>query len=303
MDFSILHMSKSPFYKESHHDKYVKGKKAVKVDFKISESAYNDLMKYFRANGISKTDGLKQLVWDKLEAINTFQNRKIFNNIEFIMIFPKTDDIVELTEKAKVIALYNTECDFLDGFNHKNGFNSSFNFQYELKPFHRAFFGDEMVIINSTKDSPVRRVNKGDLQDWESLHHRLDEIYDLKNETYYFVRCPLNNYLDIKWEGQLQSKEHRGEHVGIYAFNDYTQSLFCIVNWAYSSENKNMLFDVYFVQMGEFIEKMYNSDFKPLRESIEDIQHSEYNKNQLDNLIQGQELWLEMLKKTRKKFD
>lgn len=302
--FSNLRLSKSPFYKKSHHDKYVRGKKSVKVDFKISETAYNDLIRYFKGNGMTKTEGFKQIIWDKLEMINTFQNRRNFNNIEFIMIFPKTDNLEELNKKAVIIALYNTAEDFIDGFHHEEGFDNKFNYQYDLNLFGKTFFEKEMMILNSTKESSVYRVNLGDLEDWDSFYRRLDDLYDLGHERYYFVRCPLNNYLDVKMEGQYQSKDHtRGDHDAIYVFNDFERSLYCQIKWNYSLEMQSIIFEIEFIMMSKFIEILYNSDFKPLRESLGDVQNSEYNKNKIDTLIRGQTAFLEFLKDQREKLD
>lgn len=302
-DWDVLRLSKSPFYKKSHHDTYVKGKESVKVDFKISETAYNDLMRYFKGNGMTKTEGFKQIVWDKLEMINTFQTRRVFNNIEFIMIFPKTDDIDVLNEKVRVIALYNTENDFNDKFHHQKGFDNKFNYQYDMKLFSKSFFDDEMRIINSTLESPVDRVNSGDIMSWDSLYNRLDELYGLRPDSYYFVRCPLNNFLDIKRDGEFQSDDHQGEHDGIYAFHDFDKSLYCTINWNYSLESATILFDVNFIMMSDFLDILSESKFKPLRESIFDIKDSKYNKEKLDVLIDGQKRWLKLLEITREKLD
>ena len=311
-DWDFLATSKSPFYKESHHDKYKRGKQSVKVDFKIPETAYNDLMKYFKANGKSKTEGFEEMVWKKLETINTFR-QKCFNNIEFIMLIPKTDDIAELTDKSRVIALYNTDCDFVDGFNYEyGGFDKSFNYQYDLSQFGKGFFGMEMLILNSTKETSVRngRVTLGDLTDWDSFFARLEEIgkeeeWDLNLRDCYFVRCPLNNYLDVNRDGQFQSPNRNGDHKAIYVFNDFKKSLFCIIDWRYTQSslgNGDISFYTYFVPMGEFIKILSESNYKPLRDSIADINNSEYNKRALEVLIDGQEKWLELLKATYEKF-
>ena len=300
-DWQILGMMKSPFYKETHHGKYKKGEAQIKPNFKITPTAYNDLMRYFKANGLNETDGFRQIVWDKLEKINTFQKRRVFNNIEFIMLLPKTDSTIELNEKARIIALYNTDCDFIEDYNYQKGFDKSFNYQYDLKPFGEGFFRESMGILNSTKVSKVKRVNKGDLIDWKSFLSRLEELnkeeqWDLNLRDCYFVRCPLNNYLDVNRGGQFQSSVYDGEHEGIYIFDDFKRRIFCILYWTYSMENKNIAFDITFVIMKEFMEILEKSDFKPLRESYSDLKNSDYDKNRMRKLIEYEEQYLNFLR-------
>jgi len=298
--FQILRLNKSPFYKERHHDKYVKGKRGVKVDFKISETAYNDLMKYFKGMGLNKTEGFKQIIWDKLEMINT-SRRTCFNNVEVIMLIPRSRSVDELNEESRIIGLYNTESDFIDEFNHLDGFDKSFNYRYDLHGFYEDFF--PMDIVNSTKESPIYRVNKRDLQNWDSLYARLDELYGLGNGDWDFVRFPLNNYLDVNREGQFQSPSYRGKHEGIYIFDDLNNKrLYCLLNWSYSLENKNVLFDFSFVHMSEFMYILHDADYKKLRDSYKDLKNSDYDKEQFDMLIKNVEGHLDFLKRQREKM-
>jgi len=303
MDFQDLRMNKSPFYKDSHHGKYKHGNPQEKVSFYIPKTAYNDLMKYFKSNGLNLTDGFNQMVSDNLAMINT-SRRTVFNNIEFIMLIPKSASVIEMTEKARVIALYNTDCDFTDDFNYQYGFDSKFNYQYDLRTFGEGFFRKEMRIINSTKESPVMNVNKGDLENWNSFYSRLNELnriekWDLNLDNCYFVRCPLNNYLDINRDGQFQSPTYDGKHEGIYIFNDLQRRLFCLVNWSYSHENQSISFEIFFIIILEFMRILEEADFKPLRESYSNLENSAFDKERMDNLIKSQEQFLEFLKNER----
>lgn len=302
-------MDKSPFYKESHHEKYKRGKEQPKPSFRIPESAYNDLMRYFKANGMNETDGFRQLVWDKLESINTFRERRCFNQIEFIMLIPRNADIISMTENSRIIALYNTESDFIKKFNHQNGFKKDFNYHYDLNYFNEGFFRKEMQIINSTKESKVFRVNKNDLREWDRFYSRLeklieeDEEWDLNLADCYFVRCPLNNYLDVKREGQFQSSVYRGDHEGIYVFYDsWKKRFYCHIYWNYDLESRSIAFKVYFITMEEFMMTLKDADFRPLRESYGDLEHSEYEKKRLDSFIKGQEEILDFLRSERDKL-
>lgn len=300
-DFQILRMSKSPFYKESHHGKYKHGNPQEKLSFYIPKAAYNDLMTYFKGNGLNLTDGFNRMVSDKLAMINS-SRRAVFNNIEFIMLLPKTDDILELSEKARVIALYNVDCDFVEDFNHRNGFDKSFNYQYDLKPFGEGFFRKEMQIINSTKESQLRRINMGDLMDWKSLYSKLQELskeeeWNLNLADCYFVRCPLNNYLDINRDGQFQSPIYDGDHEGIYIFEDLKRKYYCLITWDYSLENNSIAFiNISFITMREFMEILKNSDFKSLRESYSDLKNSDSDKKKLESMIKAEEDFIDFLR-------
>ena len=296
MNYQGMRINKSPFHKDSHHIKYKKGVKQIKPNFKISPTAYNDLMRYFKANGMNETDGFRQMVWDKLAMINTFNQRKVFNNIELIMLLPKTDDRTELEDKSRIIALYNTDCDFKEGFNHRKGFSKDFNYQYDLKLFGEGFFREEMNIINSTNDSPVYRVSQGDLSRWETFFQRLDDLnkeegWDLNLRQCYFVRCPLNNFLDVKREGQFQSNlNSKGDHDGIYVFDDFKKRYFCIINWHYSLEKNGIEFIFEFLNEREFIGIISSyDDFEVLKNSYPTLKNNEHHKKILDKMIEH--LW------------
>lgn len=306
MNYQVLRMNKSPFYKESHHIKYKKGVKQIKPNFKISPTAYNDLMRYFKANGLNETDGFRQMVWDKLAMINTFNQRRVFNNLELIMLLPKTDDRTELEDKSRIIALYNTDCDFKEGFNHRKGFDKSFNYQYDLRPFGEGFFREEMNIINSTKDSPVPQVSQGDLSRWETFFQRLDDLnkeegWNLNLRNCYFVRCPLNNFLDVKRDGQYQSDlNSKNNHDGIYVFDDFKRRLYCIINWSYSGESENIGFNLEFLNPNEFLGIISSyDDFKQLKESYSTLDNNEHHLEIIGNMIESQKQYLEFLESQR----
>lgn len=310
MEYQVLKMNKSPFYKKSHHDSYKHGNPKIPKSIRIPKDAHDDLMAYYNGIGIDEiSEVLNQLICEKLEMINTFKRRKVFNNIELIMLIPKTDDRIELEDKSRIIALYNTDEDFIDGFNHLKRFPTKFNYQYDMKPFGESFFRSEMNIINNTKESPVYRVNKRDLSRWESLSQRLESIsreeeWDLNVRDCYFVRCPLNNFLDVKREGQYQSNlNHRGDHDGIYVFDLLNaRRLYCIINWNYSLENGNIGFNIEFLNQRQFMEILEESDFKTLRESYSKLNNSDYDRERLDKMIEGEERWLEFLKHEREKM-
>ena len=299
-DFQILRMNKSPFYKESYHGSYVRGQPMAKVDFRLPKTAHDDLIRYFKANGLSKSEGFNQMVSDKLAMINT-SKRTVFNQVEAIMLIPRCNNLERLNDESRIIALINTEADLIDGFHHQGAFNKSFNYQYELMPFYEDFF--PMDLINATKESQVKRVNMGDLKHWDSLYARLDELYGLDGTEWDFVRFPLNNYLDINREGQFQSPRLRGDHRGVYIFDDFNRKrLFCIIDWSYSLENKNIIFDVEFIPMLEFMPIIEKADFKPLRESYGNLRNSDYDKRKLKEMIENEERMLDFLKRNYEKL-
>lgn len=291
----IYHVNQSPFYKEKHHEKYIRGEQGVKVSFRIPKTAYNDLMTYFKGNGWNSTDGFNHILTEKLNSINT-SKRTCFNNIELLMLIPNSSDIMELNEKSVIIGLYNADFDFKKDYNYVDGFKKGFNIVYERKFFCEDFF--PIDIINSLKDSPLVDVDKKDIGIWDSLYQKLEELYDIDLNNAFFVRFPLNNYLDVNRDGQYQDLMKEGFHKGIYVFNEFGgKSLYCVLTWNYLNQMGEMSLDFKFIHMMEFMRILSDSNYKPLNDARDGSHRSFYDKKELKRLIDDEERHLAHLKK------
>ena len=288
----LKQVNQSPFFKESHHGRYVRGEPMEKVDFKIPKTAYKDLMTYFKGNGLSKSEGFNQLVSDKLGMINTHK-RTIFNNIELIMMIPKTRNLKELNDKSFILTLYNTKTDFENEFLYNDGFNKTFNFHYELMDF--SFL--PIDIFNDLKnniDFDLSMHNPYKTGEFKEYHQRLEENHDLKLSDYYFVRFPLNNYLDINRDGQYQHSERRGFHEGVYVFDDFNHHrLYFRLEWKYApyptSDFGSINLRGYFMNKIDFMYIVKEADMKNVRDCHESLLNNNHDREFMESALNDAE--------------
>ena len=285
-------INQSPFFKESHHGRYVRGEPMEKVDFKIPKTAYKDLMTYFKGNGLSKSEGFNQLVSEKLSMINTHK-RTIFNNIELVLMIPKTGNLKELNDKSFILTLYNTKTDFENEFIYDDGFNKTFNFHYELMDF--SFL--PIDIFNNLKKNIEFHLsihNPYKTGEFKDYHQRLEENQDLKLSDYYFVRFPLNNYLDIKREGQYQHSGKRGYHEGLYVFDDFNHHrLYFRLEWKYApyptSDFGSINLRGYFMHQTDFMYTVKNADMKNVRDCHESLLNNTHDREFMESALKDAE--------------
>lgn len=290
-------VNQTPFFKESHHGRYVRGEPMELVNFKIPKTAYKDLIEYFKGNGLTKTEGFNQLVSDKLNMINTHK-RTIFNNIEIVMMIPKTRNLEELNKKSFVLVLYNTKTDFENEFIYDEGFNKTFNFNYELEDF--SFL--PIDIFNNLKTNiqfHISMHNPYKNAEFKEYHQRLEKetqysAPELKLSDYYFVRFPLNNYLDIKREGQYQHSGKRGYHEGLYVFDDFNHHrLYFQLEWKYTpyptSESGSITLRGYFMHQTDFMYSVKNADMKNVRDCHESLLNNTHDKEFMESALKDAE--------------
>lgn len=275
-DIKTFLMNKSPFYdvnakRDSNTTKV--------VTFRLPIEAYNKLMNYFEDIYVenAKTKGFNHLAYKQLEMI--CDERKTFNNLECFMLIPrvkalegedetdvylKTLDV--LNNYSEIIAIVNTDCDFIDDYNHSLEFHDEYNLVYQLNSFNDRDF--PMSILRFTKDSCVYRTNKADLNSFYTFKDRQRELYhdnyngnSLDVEDCYFVRFPLNNYLDEFRDGQYQDKSFENSHEGIFAFQELSSklNLYCVINWDYSRENKCVVLEYYFMDREDFLKSIFET--------------------------------------------
>ena len=284
----VLPINQSPFHKDSHYEKYIRDAPMEKISFRIPKTAYNDLLTYFKGMGMEKSEGFKKILTDKLEMINT-SKRTIFNNSELIMVIPKTRSLSELNDKSFILTLYNVKTDFKKGFIYQDGFNKTFNINYELEDFGFFFPMDILrnlnkdVIFNSASSNPYV---KGDFQEY---HKRLEEFHELMLSDCYFVRFPLNNYLDINRDGQYQSSRLKGWHEGIYAFDDFNQyRLHFKLEWRY--DNSGLIhFRGEFIPLSEFMFIVKNADMKNVRDCHESLLKNSHDREFMESSLRDAE--------------
>ena len=309
MDFEIMKLNGSPFYKKSYHDKYKHGDAQISKSVRIPKTLYNDLEFYFKGMGFKDySDGVKNILIEKMESINTFK-QTCFNNIELIMLIPKTSTIKELNEKSLILTLYNADLDFFDSlYNHKGFKKTPFNIRYDLKTFCEDDFNLGMLLYLNRSDA-VFGIQQKDMTDWESFMNELNKKQKkgLMNQGIdlndcYFVRFPLNNYLDVKLDGQYQHPKVKGFHEGVYIFEEFGfRRFYFLLRWQYNG-NDLISFNSRFISKTEFLRVIQNADYKPLRESYENINHSDYDKEELDRLIKENDEHGEFLRRLRSKI-
>lgn len=276
-------INQSPFHKESHFDHYKRGSKKMKVDFKISPSAYNDLLTYFNGRNIDKSDGFREIIFDKLETINTWKNN-CFNNIEILMLIPiwKIKEKQHLSKHSDIIGVINTECDFIDSYNHVQGFQKTpLNIRYEMKQIHEYNFPFD--ILQSTKEPCLFHFESEDLKDFDSFYNRLDELTEFHLDEYAFTRFPLNNYLDINRQGEFQHPKYMGKHQGIYIFDNIGyRRLFWIIDWEYSGDGFITFSNSRFIDMVDFMKIVKNADYKPLRDYYKSVWEEDQRRESIE---------------------
>lgn len=302
MQNEIFGIRQSPFHKKSHHDRYVRGNAMEKVSFRIPKTAYNDLMTYFKGNGWNESEGFNKILTDRLNMINT-SKRTIFNNTELIMLIPRRiSNIMELKSNSRIIGAFNPEIDFSSSYVYNDGFKKTFNIRYELKHFMEGNF--PLETFSMMNESRIFGVKLAEMTDWNSFYEKMSVIYsDLDLDKSYFVRFPLNNYLDINRQGQFQHPQYMGKHQGLYAFDEFGNpyGAYMILNWAYDdSDLLSCKFD--FIPRDEFHHILQSSSYAPLNRALDDFLHSEFHKKEIEDAIESTRRQLEFLENLHDKI-
>ena len=287
----IVMINQSPFYKKEHHE----GKDGRIPDARIPKQLEEDLINYFEGNGINKTDGIKQIIYEKMEKINTI-GRTCFNNIELIMLLPKTNNLKELNDKSELIALYNTDSDFDESYDYNDGFEKRFKILFDMKEFCEDFF--PMEHLNMMKECKVFGLYFGEMMDWDSFSAKLGQKYeDLDIDDCYFVRFPLNNYLDVNRQGQFQHRKYMWRHRGLYVFDEFGfRRYYLIMDWRYGGDGLISL-DYEFIPLRDFVTIMKDSPYEDIHEAYDYILHTNHDKEEIKALIEENERTTDFLKR------
>lgn len=290
-------MRKSPF-----HEDYVSNTKTDKrPTIRIPIEAYDQLNNYFEKNNLDFSKGIRSLCYDKLDTI--CNERKTFTNLEVFMLIPKmsipyphdedfdvekfTDNYFDILEaKSEIIAVVNTEVDFRSGFNHAHSFDEIENYKlsYEMKDFNAENF--PMEILQNTNERCVYRTNENALNSFDSFKARMSAVFpNLDVNDCYFVRFPLNNYLDEFRNGQYMQRAYSDFHESVNVFEAVHGAIkyYCFINWDYSSESRNISFETYFGDETMFINDVYQTKDKELINSALSIVDGEDRRKRLEN--------------------
>lgn len=262
--FKSFYVKESPFHKEYPNYKGHPTSKALRKKkkrwempnaktFRLNPYIQDDLENHFKKLNMNWTEGMSLMIQDYLDRICL--QRQTFNHLEVIMLIPKTDDIDELVNKSKVIAYINTKTDFNDYYIHNDGFEGEYNLVYELKPFDELRF--PLNIIRETKESCVINTSKEDCDSFDRFKASQKELYSdfqddegndcgLDLDDCYFVRFPLNNYIDSFKNGEYSHDSFKKDHMGLYVFHDpfvkinkgkdYERKILFVIDWHYLSD-------------------------------------------------------------------
>ena len=283
--FRRFNAKESPFHKEYDDKK-------EKIDARLSGKAQKDLKKHFEGLYDMKgkgafSKGIQMICHDYLDKL-CFE-KKIFEHLEVIMLIPKTDNIKELEVKSQIIAFVNHDIDFKDYYisNHREGENY---LAYDLMNFNENNF--PMNLLKETVDSNVIHTPRESLNSFHVFKQRQAQLYqELDIDDCYFVRFPLNNYLDKNLNGQFHHSTFKGNHIGLVLLEDILadRKIFMIVDWFYESEFSNYISIDYQFAEGEdlldWIKKDYDGEESAMvRSAFQRFYDNEYRQSRLDIL-------------------
>lgn len=296
--FQRFNAKESPFHKE-YKEKGAKNNPTI--DVRLSIKAQKDLKKHFEGLYGEKdgafSKGIQSICLDYLDKL-CFE-KKIFEHLEVIMLIPKTDNLDALDVKSQIIAFVNHDVDFNEHYisSHREGEDY---LTYDLTDFNERNF--PMNLLKETVDSNVVNTPREHLDSFNNFKQKQASLYqDLDIENCYFVRFPLNNYLDEYLNGQFHHRTFRGNHIGLILLEDIIadRKLFMIVDWFYESEfNKTISIDYQFAdgeELLDWIKHDYNNeDFEMVMSAFKRFHDNEYRQSRLkileDSLMEKLEI-------------
>lgn len=229
-------INKSPFeFKRNYHAK------SISKSFRLPEDVYNNIIVYFNeiyGENSAFTKGFNNLAIDKLN--NLCRERKSYQDLNIVMLIPKTDDLEEINEKSEIIAFIT-----IDDISNLNRDLLIMNEDEDENPNIKEpleFYNLETYYNNIKHINPkCFKFNIDDVSSFDDFKNRLNDDYkniDLDNS--YLVQVDLNNYFDVYREGEFQSFHVNNYHLGVCAFVEHegideTRLLYCLIRWTYSS--------------------------------------------------------------------
>lgn len=255
-------IDKSPFkFERNYHAK------SVSKSFRLPEDVFKELMIYY--DGVfgeenNPTKAFNDLAIEKLD--NICRERKAYQDLNIMMLIPKTDDLEVLNKNSEIIGFFTVD-DVSD-------LNQDVLIRDESE--------DTILIRNELGHTTIEQsynfikyINpkcfKFDMNDVSSIDDfkiRLNKAYpkiDLSDA--YVVQFELNNYFDIFRNGEFQSSILNNTHIGAYTFFDMAlkrdgasenRKLYCIIRWKYNSNILNL--DFRFMSDSKFMRNFTKDD-------------------------------------------
>lgn len=248
-------IDKSPFkFERNYHAK------SVSKSFRLPEDVYEEIMKYYdglygEKNNLTKA--FNNIVIEKLD--NICRERKSYQDLNVMMLIPKTTNLEELNEKSEVIGLFHI--DDVENFNKQFLFREENDdeivIKYELNNHKLESYYDFITHLNPN----CFRFDMMGVSSFDDFKIRLNKHYhkiDLENAQ--ILHFELNNYFDIFRDGEFQSDLLNNTHIGAYAFVDdmKDEKIYFNVDWSYSPDNM-LNIEVIFKDVKQF-QKAYHKD-------------------------------------------
>ena len=297
--YKIFEVENSPF-KEDYH-----GRK-MPLNVRLEEDARKLLKEHFegiygkRKKDEAMTKGMTKLCHDYLETLCI--ERKNYNHLEVIMLIPKSIELEELDDKSQIIAFINTKYDFENLHHHVRRFEGDYELTYELKEFNEGNFYYELEMLKNTKESCIFKTKKEDLKSFQLFKSRQAELYpDLDLDDCYFVRFPLNNFMDNQKEGvNHHYKIWKNNHLGAFVFhylNDNVE-LLLLIDWYYLAEvRQEVKIDYQFVPEDFFVESLMESGDDKIIEALDGVIAQDFRQRKLMAMKSEYERRLDIINK------
>ena len=283
--------------------------KNISKSFRLPEDVYNEIMRHYDSiyggeNNIAKA--FRDITLEKLD--NICRERKSFQELNILMVIPKTDDINELNEKSEIIGFFSPD-DFKD-INHKilmrdEGDENPMMIKHNLTS-HRS--NEEYYEFIKYINPKCFNFNMKEVSSFKEFETKLNETYpqiDLSDS--YIVGLEVNNYFDIYRDGEFQSDILNNTHVGAYVFVDYSlnyegktinRKLYCIVQWNYRFNVLNIDFEFCsYDKLMLYFKKDEINDNESIKKVIRNIYFDEDRKEALINSKKEITLLIERLNK------
>ena len=241
-------LTKSPFaFERNYHAK------SISKSFRLPEDVYNEIMKYYDSkygeeNNLTKA--FRSITLEKLDSI--CRERKTYQDLNLLMLIPKTDDIDMLNENSEVIAFFTSED--INNINQdllKHDYSEDdILIKVDLSNYTHL---EKVYHISKNLNPNCFKFDISNISSFDDFKIRLNKAYpkiDVSNS--YIVPLMINNYLDIYRDGEFQSDTYNNTHEGIYIFVDYgldnegkenNRKLHCIIEWSYNYNKLNIEFN------------------------------------------------------------
>ena len=286
INYKVFEVENSPFREEYH------GRK-MPLNVRLEEDARKLLKEHFegiygkRKEDEAMTKGMTKLCHDYLETLCL--ERKNFNHLEAIMLIPKTIDLDELDSKSEIIAFINTKYDFENFYHHVRSFEGNYELTYELKEFNQGNFYQVLEMLKNTKESCLFKTKKEDLKSFETFKAKQNELYPrLDLDDCYFVRFPLNNFMDNQKDGvNHHYKIWKNNHMGALVFHFLNENieLLLLIDWYYLAEvRQEVKIDFQFAPENFFVESLMESGDDKLIEALDGVMAQDFRQRKLKEM-------------------